>query len=74
MSNGAMRWVYVKCPFFHKDDKSSIVCEGCEENSSVRQTFANKEKRQQWQKKYCNDTHSCCNCPVYQIANEKYEE
>lgn len=68
------RWARVKCPFFHGDNSVSIICEGCEEKSSIRQTFANGEMRRDWEKVYCDEHDKYPLCPIYQLAMRKYEE
>lgn len=73
-SNRGNHWISIRCPFFHNDNNISIVCEGCDEASSIRQTFADGNSKRKWQKYYCNDIHDCEDCPIYQMANKKYEE
>ena len=62
-----------ECPFFKEYNSNSILCEGCEDNSSVRQTFTKKEGRIQWANDYCFSIKTCPDCPIYELANKKYE-
>lgn len=68
-----MRWAKVVCPFFHGDNGVSIICEGCYEDSSIRQTFANGTLRKEWEELYCNEHKMYEKCPIYSIVNHKYD-
>lgn len=73
-SNNSNHWQQIKCPFFHNDNFNSIVCEGFFADSSVRHTFATTKAKWHWEREYCYKIHECALCPIYNLANEKYEE
>lgn len=68
-----MYWKQIKCPFFHSDDTRSILCEGCKTTSVIRQGFKSKEEKIDWQKKYCMQIKGYEKCPIFCVANKKYE-
>ena len=68
-----MHWSGIKCPFFHGDSPDSINCEGAIGKSTIKQVFETKRKKQQFQAEYCMLMNGYSECPVFRIANEKYE-
>ncbi|MBR1762056.1 MAG: hypothetical protein IJ731_01655 [Eubacterium sp.] len=65
-------WRKIKCPFFRSDNFNSVNCEGSVEQSSVRQVFKTKQKKDEWERKYCMLIDEYANCPIYELANKKY--
>lgn len=66
-------WYLIQCPFFHSDDFNSINCEGIIDGSSLRQIFRGKGDRIAWEDKYCKTIKQHELCPIYMLANTKYE-
>lgn len=66
-------WKMIKCPFFHSDDAKSILCEGSTDTSVIRHSFKNQKEKENWQQNYCIDIKNCSKCPIYTVANRKYE-
>jgi hypothetical protein len=63
----------IKCPFYHSENFNSVCCEGNIEGSSIRQIFRGKKQKDEWQKKFCVKVIACTECPIYRMANEKYD-
>jgi len=63
----------IKCPFYLSENFNSVSCEGYVEGSALRQIFKGKQQKDKWQKKYCVKVISCMSCPIYKLANEKYD-
>ena len=62
------------CPFYRGTrGKTSILCEGPIARSWITLTLKNRKAFDSYRSSRCN-TKDCEECPVYKIANEKYEE
>ena len=72
MSSNSYQQVYVKCPFYHRDDsRNSITCEGVVENSTLKWNFRKKEDLKQQMDIFCCDYYK--NCEVYRmLMDSKY--
>ena len=68
-----MHWAGIKCPFFHGDSPNAINCEGAVKKSTIKQIFGTKREKQEFQDEYCTLMKGYPECPIFRIANEKYE-
>ncbi len=69
MSSGSYTQVYVKCPFYHRDDgKIRLTCEGIVENSTMNWNFRCKADLQQQMDIFCCEYYK--NCEVYRMLME----
>ena len=61
--------VYVKCPFYRRDDGSRcLTCEGVVEDSTLKWMFRHKEDLNQQMDIFCCDYYK--NCEVYRMLME----
>ena len=73
MSSGSYRQVYVKCPFYKKDDgKRSITCEGLVDRSSILLQYILKKDFEMQMDVFCCQHFE--KCEVYRVLMEKYED
>ena len=49
------------------------MCEGVNPISVIRQTFNTKREREDWQARFCTSIKKCEECPIYKVANRKYD-
>ena len=69
MSSGSFKQVYVKCPFYHRDDSNcTITCEGILDNSTLTWRFRKKEDCNQQMDLFCCNYYK--NCEVYRMLME----
>lgn len=69
MSSGSYKQVYVKCPFYHRDDSArKLTCEGVVDGSSLTWDFRCKADLQQQIDIFCCDYYK--NCEVYRMLIE----
>lgn len=59
------------CPFYLRDEKKSITCEGFLNESRIKIEFRDSEQRENWQKNNCYLFR--CDCPYKKIIEKKYE-
>ena len=67
-------WVRIKCPFFKCDSFNSISCEGCTDESYIRQAFGSKFLKNGWQERYCMDISAYRECPINKAVDTKYDD
>jgi hypothetical protein len=64
----------VYCPFYKGTEHKQVIrCEGPVSGTALRLGFAGKNKRAEYQAKYCN-TAECAHCLIYRCMILKYEE
>lgn len=61
-----------KCPFYHKEDRYKVFCEGVENASSINLNFPNTREYKAYKEKHCNNNY--CKCPIYNMLYDKYED
>lgn len=65
------RSVYARCPFYRRDDRISIGCEGLTDQSTIRQYFGAPEACTIQFETFCSDHYR--NCEIYDaIVKAKY--
>lgn len=62
--------VHVKCPFYIKDERNMIVCEGFGGSSRVTQQFGKKEQKEAFLKKCCCGKYE--ECQMHGLIENKY--
>lgn len=69
MGNTPYHQVYVKCPFYKRDDCARrLTCEGIVDHSNLCWEFRNKKDLQQQMEIFCNEYYK--NCEVYRMLME----
>ena len=63
---------FVKCPFFHAEDRQKIYCEGVNEATSIHLNFVSPRVKQDYKKEHCNREY--CKCRIFQMNDQKYDE
>lgn len=59
------------CPFYKREDRQMIFCDGVTENSSVHLAFGNDIDCKEYKVAHCRmDFHKC---PVYKMLEEMYD-
>ena len=72
LSSGSYKQIYVKCPFYHRDDsRSMLTCEGIVEDSTLKWIFKYKKDLKKQMNIFCCDCYK--NCEVYRmLMDAKY--
>lgn len=60
----------VKCPFYKKDDKNTISCEGTEMAQTLTLRFGSGTQKSCKMEKYCNQKYE--SCEIYKAIMKKY--
>lgn len=65
--------VYVKCPYYKREQGQKIFCEGISDETSIHLAFdANaKPGMKQYEKCYCKGDYN--KCPIAQMLNRMYD-
>ncbi len=50
----------VKCPYYRKDDKETIYCEGITSGCKLSLSFLSKKEKQCHMDNFCADTYRYC--------------
>ena len=61
------------CPFYKRESKYMISCEGFYSGSELATRFKKAKEKEGWQKKVCFNLEMCPLCPVYNLLQAKYE-
>ena len=61
----------VRCPFYLEGAGASIVCEGCEEDSTLTTRFRLSKNKDRYMGINCAGRYQ--DCKLYKIINGKYE-
>ena len=57
----------VQCPFFRRQDRLYVRCEGLTRRGSLTVRFARAAEKTKWMQKRCESIAGCQECPVYQM-------
>ena len=60
------------CPFYKKEDRQTIFCEGVTDNSSVHLAFGYDTECKEYKTTYCRC--SFLRCPVYKMLEGMYDD
>lgn len=64
--------VYVKCPFYRREENQKIFCEGVQGGTSIHLAFAAPTDRKQYEKCYCKGRYRTCR--IAGMLEGKYAE
>lgn len=70
MKGGYMS-VEVLCPFYLREEKQKVLCEGVEDGMGTHLTFETPEWKRLYKDRYCCNNYKTCR--VYKMLEEKYE-
>lgn len=62
--------VYVKCPYYHREEKQKIFCEGIQEGTSIHLAFDTGENLKEYERRFCKRCWG--DCILAQMQNRKY--
>ncbi len=62
---------FVKCPFFHAEEKQKIYCEGVNEGTSIHLVFVSPKVKNEYRNSHCNRQYG--RCRIYRMNDEKYD-
>ena len=60
-----------KCPFYHKEDRYKVFCEGVEGTSSINLNFPTSKAFREYTAEHCDRNYS--KCLVYTMLCSKYK-
>lgn len=63
--------VAAKCPFYIRESRLSITCEGADEHAEFAAKFETQAEKLEWQQNRCFQFHP--DCPIYRMAARKYD-
>lgn len=66
--------IEVVCPFYIREIKTQINCEGINEDSRLHLQFIHKSEFSKHKAKFCKDMKNYENCPLARIISEQYEK
>lgn len=62
-----------RCPYYLREDRLCIDCEGFAGGSTVTQTFVDEAAKERWQARRCFTMQYGRRCPVAKVLEAKYE-
>ena len=62
----------VVCPFYQSEFPKKIKCEGFVDNVFIHVFFTSNAKKNRHKAVFCECLEEHVNCPVYQMAAQKY--
>lgn len=62
--------VYVRCPFYHREEKQKIFCEGVGEGTFLHLAFGSSTDKKQYEKCYCKGKYR--QCPIADMQERRY--
>ena len=63
--------IYVKCPYYHREEKQKIFCEGVQKGTSIHLAFDSNAKLKGYKDCYCKKDYN--KCLLAQMLNRKWE-
>ena len=61
-----------KCPFYHKEDRYKVFCEGVDGTSSINLNFPTSKAFRAYTAEHCDRNY--CKCLVYNMLYNKYKD
>lgn len=58
----------VKCPFYHREERQLLKCEGPIIGTTTHLVFGNKEDKDLYKRLYCNKKY--CDCLINKMLSE----
>ncbi|MBR4457595.1 MAG: hypothetical protein IKS31_01415 [Clostridia bacterium] len=65
--------VQMVCPYFSREEAISISCQAKCSGMRCRLTFADKNKKQEWAKRFC-ETFQYWQCPLCEMQDGEEED
>ena len=62
---------FAQCPYYRKNGKQSVYCEGVQEACGLRLGFAAKKQRNAYRNMFCRKDWAAC--MVAKMLNRKYD-
>jgi hypothetical protein len=62
---------YVVCPYYKKNEKQKIHCEGVENDTALHIAFSTPQKLQDYRKQYCRRCWK--ECLIAEMLNRRWE-
>ncbi len=62
---------YTACPYYKRDDKQKICCEGIEPDTGIGLTFSSPARHKDYKNKYCRNCWM--RCQIAQMHNRRYK-
>ena len=63
---------FIKCPFFHAEEKQRIYCEGVTPDTSIHLVFISPKIKHEYRQLKCNRDY--CSCRIFQMNDQKYDD
>lgn len=64
----------IVCPFYQKENKTKIHCEGIDQHSLIQLYFVTKQFQLLHEEKYCMNINNYTKCPLYSVIARQYEK
>lgn len=61
-----------KCPFYRKEDRYKVFCEGVDGTSSINLNFPHTKEFEAYKEEHCYNNY--CNCLIYNMLYDKYKD
>lgn len=61
---------YAMCPFYHKDERQRVMCEGIFPGTSIHNVFSSEPKKNVYMKTVCCRDYK--KCPIATMLYEKW--
>ncbi len=62
---------YVQCPYFRREEKTRISCEGITDNNIINLMWPTKAEKMKYLKSVCCQDYTACK--IYKLLEEKYD-
>lgn len=63
--------IYVKCPYYRREEKQKIFCEGVQEGTSIHLAFDSPANLKRYMECYCKKEFN--QCILAQMQNRKWD-
>lgn len=71
MNDGGYETLDVLCPFYVREERHKVHCEGIEDGMGTYLTFENKEWKGLYKERYCCNRYKTCR--LYKMLEATYE-
>lgn len=62
---------HVQCPYYRKDEKQSVHCEGVQDGCSLHLGFASRQQHKRYKERFCRK--DWLSCMIAKMLNLKYD-
>lgn len=63
--------VYVKCPYYRREERQKICCEGVGKGSYIHLVFDSAQRTKDYEKCFCKGDYN--QCPLAKMLNRRYD-